>query len=127
MTRIRKSDSESGAAVVALLFLMSISIGIITAIVMVVLNNATAASSLEQGNLAYYAAESGAENALISMLRNPNYSGETMQVGDGSVVVEVNGGTITSTATVNNSVRKIQVNTVYNNNVLTVSSWREIN
>ncbi len=120
------NKTQSGQAVVALLFFMTISIAIITAIVIIVLNNATAVSSLEQGNTAYLAAESGAENALIRLLRDPSYSGETLIVDQGSVVVEVSNGIVTSTATVANSIRKIQIDTVYNNNVLEVTSWKEI-
>ncbi len=117
---------QSGQAVVALLFFMTISIAIITAIVIIVINNATAVSSLEQGTDAYYAAESGAENALLRLLRNPSYSGETLAVDKGTVVIQVKNGIATSTATVANSIRKIQVDTVYNNNVASVTSWKEI-
>jgi hypothetical protein len=123
---MRNIYSQKGAAVIALLFLMTISLGIITAMTVIVLNNSTAVSSLEQGNGAYYAAESGAENALVRLLRDPNYAGETMNVDGGSVVITVSNGIIISTASVANSTRKIQVNTVYNNNVLTVSSWKEV-
>ncbi len=120
------NKKQTGQAVIALLFFMTISVAIITAIVIIVLNNVTAVSSLEQGNMAYFAAESGAENALVRLLRDPGYSGETLTVDQGTVVIQVSNGTVTSTATVANSLRKIQVDTVYNNNVLTVSSWKEI-
>lgn len=118
---------EQGQAVVTLLFFMVISISIITAIVVVVMNNATSGSNVEQGTVAYYSAETGIENALLRLLRDPSYTGETMNVDDATVTIVVSGNTITSTAHYANSIRKIQVQTVYNNNVLTVSSWREIN
>jgi len=123
---MKNMNLQSGQAVVALLFFMTISIAIITAIVIIVINNATAVSSLEQGTDAYYAAESGAENALLRLLRNPSYSGETLAVDKGTVVIQVKNGIATSTATVANSIRKIQVDTVYNNNVASVTSWKEI-
>ena len=105
---------------------MTISVAIVTAIVIIVLNNATAVGTLEQGTDAYYAAESGAENALLRLLRDPNYTGETLAVDQGTVVISVRNGIATSTATVANSIRKIQVDTVYNNNVASVTSWKEI-
>lgn len=124
---LKSKMQQKGQAVVALLFFMTISIAIITAIVIIVLNNATAVSSLEQGNSAYYLAESGAQNALLRLIRDPSYSGETLTVDQGTVVIQVANGIATSTATVANSVRKVQVNTVYNNNIRTVTSWTEIN
>lgn len=121
------SNSQAGYVVVILLFFMTISMAIVTGIVIVVLNNATATGSLEQGTVSYYTAETGAENALLRLLRDPTYTGETLPIDGGSVVIQVNNGIVTSTATVANSVRKIQLNYVYNNNVLTITSWKEIN
>ena len=118
---------QAGYTVVTLLFFMAISLVVITGIVIIVLNNVLSASSFEQGTSAYYAAETGAENALIRLLRDPNYSGETLPIDGASVAIEVGNGMVTSTATIDNSVRKIQLNYVYNNNVLTVVSWKEIN
>src|SRR3990167_5083503 len=123
----QKINPQIGQAVISLLFVMTISIAIITAIVIIVLNSVTAASNFEQGTVAFYAAETGFENALLRLLRDPNYSGETLNVDQGSVTIQVDGGTITSTANVANSIRKIEVETLYNENVLTVTSWKEIN
>jgi type II secretory pathway component PulK len=120
-------ESQKGQAVITLLFFVAISVAIITAMSFIVFNNITAGANIEQGAVAYYAAETGAENALLRLLRDPDYAGETMIVDDSTVEIEVDAGVITSTATFENSVRKIEVQTVYNNNVLTISSWREIN
>jgi type II secretory pathway component PulK len=118
--------SEKGHAVVALLFFMTISMAIVSSIVALVLNNATSASNIEQGTVAYYAAESGAENALLRLIRDPSYTGETITIDQANVLIEVNNNVATSTATFGNSVRKIQVDTVYNNNIREVISWKEI-
>lgn len=121
------TNRQAGYTVVALLFFMTISMVIVTGIVIVVLNNALSISSFEQGIVSYYAAESGAENAILRLLRDPTYAGETLPIDGGSVVIQVDNGVVTSTATIANSVRKIQLNYVYNNNVLTIASWKEIN
>lgn len=126
MMKIIKKN-QKGEAVLTLLFFMAISISIITAIVFIVYNNTISGSAVENGATSYYAAEAGAENALLRLLRDPNYTGESIAIGDSSVVIQVSSGVITSTATYANSVRKVQVQTVYNNNILTVSSWKEIN
>ena len=124
---ISRKNKEAGQAVISLIFFMTISMAIITAVVVIVLNSATSASNLEQGTMSYYGAESGAENALLRLIRDPNYTGETLSIDQGTVTIQVNGGTITSTANIANSIRKIQVQTLYNNNVLTITSWNEIN
>ena len=124
---ISRKNKEAGQAVISLIFFMTISMAIITAVVVIVLNSATSASNLEQGTISYYGAESGAENALLRLIRDPNYTGETLSIDQGTVTIQVNGGTITSTANIANSIRKIQVQTLYNNNVLTITSWNEIN
>ena len=81
---------------------------------------------VEMGTDILLAAESGAENALMRLLRNPNYSGETFTVDQATVTITVNGSSIVSSATDGKFTRKIQVDTVYTNNILAVSSWREI-
>jgi hypothetical protein len=92
--------------------------------------NILGGGTMQQGELAYYAAESGIENALLKLLRNPSYNGEAINFGSGSVITEItsqNPLTIVATGKYYNTTRKIQVQTVYNNNVLTISSWKEIN
>ena len=124
---MKNKTYQKGQAVITLLFFMVIAISIITSVVIIVLNSATSGSNVEQGTVAYYSAETGAENALLRLLRDPTYAGETMNVGGATVTINVSGNTITSTATYSNSIRKVQVQTLYNNNVLSVTSWKEIN
>jgi len=123
---------QSGQALVSLLFIAIIGITIISAAVILVYGNMQSASITEQGTYAYYVAESGAEEGLLRLLRNPYYSGtpigQPLSVGLGSATIQVNtaSGLITSTGTYNNTIRKIQIQTVYNNGVRTVTSWKEV-
>ena len=119
--------NQKGHALITLLFFMVISLTIVTGVTIVVLNNASATSEAEQGTMAYYAAETGAENALLRLVRDPNYAGETLNIDGGSVVIQVNNGTIISTATISRAVRKIQVITTNTNTQINVTSWKEIN
>ena len=123
---MKNDNKQKGQAIVTLMFVMVIALTVITAVVIVAANNIASGSSLEQGTVAYYAAEAGAENAIIRKLRDPSYSGETLSVDGASVTISVNGDTITSVAQYSNAVRKIEVQTTYNNNVLSVTSWKEI-
>ncbi len=125
-----KKNIQCGQALVTLLFFIIIGITITTAAVIVILTSSDTASRFELGTTAYYVAESGAENALLQLERNPSYTGETISVGQGTAIITVTNGspiTIVSVGQLGNYIRKIQVQAVYNNNKLSVSTWKEIN
>jgi hypothetical protein len=123
-------NSSSGQALVTLLFFTIIGMTIITSAAVFVYENSQSASVTEQGTYAYYIAESGIEEALLRLLRDPGYSGtsngQPFSVGEGSVTIDVISGTITATGIYQSVVRKIQAQTVYNNYIFTISSWKEI-
>jgi type II secretory pathway component PulK len=124
---MRKKKYQKGQAIITLLFIMVISVAIITSVVIVAANNIASGSALERTTVAYYAAEAGVQNAILRSLRDPNYAGETLAVDGATVTIQVNGNVITSAATYANSIRKIEVQTMYNSfNVLTITSWKEI-
>lgn len=127
MTGPKKS---SGQALLLLLVFAAIAIVISSAaIVMIAVNSETTAKS-DVGNTTLDVAESGAENALLRLLRDPNYNGETLPVDSGQAVISVTPGnfpkTITSVGTFNNFQRTIAVVVGYNNSQYTVMSWKEI-
>lgn len=129
MKRLKKA-SQSGQVLVILLFFMVITIIITVASVTLIILNSQGASRSEQGQLALDVAESGAENAIIRLLRNPNYSGEALTVGEGTATITVAGTdeiTVVSVGRVNTLERTVQVTLQYQDNILTVASWREIN
>lgn len=103
-----------------------VALTVITTTITTVISNTRAVSIEEQAVDAYYVAEAGIENALIRLLRDPNYSGETLDIGDSSAIVTIAGSTITSTGNVNNLTKKIQVEVSYNDNQMTIISWKEI-
>ena len=123
--------SNSGQALVTILFIGVIGITVATAAAVFILQNMKSTSITEQGVDAYYVAESGIQEALIRKLRDSSYSGtlpnQPLSVGGGSVIISTtSSGLVTAIGTYNGNVRKIQVQTVYNNGVLTISSWKEI-
>ena len=120
---------QKGQTLVTLLFFMAIAFTVTTGAVIVVFANTTGQTKIQQSQSAYYTAEGGAENALMRLLRDPTYTGETMAVGEGTAVVSITGSgpyTITSMGTVGNFVRKVQVIASYTNNILAVQSWKEL-
>ncbi|MBI2031305.1 MAG: hypothetical protein HYT08_01690 [Candidatus Levybacteria bacterium] len=127
---MKKRIQERGQALITFLYIMIIGMTISSASAVIMLINLMGGGTMERGEITYYIAESGIENAILKLLRDPDYSGETLSVGGGNVTTEItsqNPLTIVATGRYNNIVRKIEVQTLYNNNVLTISSWREIN
>ena len=120
---------NQGQALVTLLFFMIFALTITSGAVVVVLSNSLSASKFDLGNTTYYIAESGIENALIRLLRDTNYSGETLAIDTGNATIQVSGTnpkTITSVGTIGNFSRTIQAIADYTDNILTVLSWKEI-
>lgn len=120
--------NNSGQALVTLLVFMIVAITIVTASVGVVMTNSLAAGSAAQTTSARSVAESGVENALIRLERNPSYTGETLTVGNGSALVTVTGGaikTITSIGTDGNFKRTIIATASESSYVWSVTSWKE--
>lgn len=121
--------SEGGQVLVTLLFFMVISISIISAAVILIVTNATAVTRIEGGLSALTIAESGAENAILRLLRDPSYTGETLPVGDGTAVISVTGTdpkVIHSLGQRGDHKRSVEVIAGYTNNQLTINSWKEI-
>jgi len=118
-----------GQALVILLVFVGITAVVTSAGAMVMIAGAQSGSKFELGSEAYFAAEAGAENGLLQILRNPAYAGETLNLSNGTAVVTVSGTdpkTLESVGTVNGLTRKIRVMGNYVNGVLTVTSWNEV-
>lgn len=129
MNKKNIKNLQKGQALLTLLFFVVIAISVITAAVFVLAENSLSTSKSQEGSVAYYAAESGVENAILQLERNPGYTGEIVQVDTATVTVTVTQGssiTILSVAKEGNSIRKIQVQAVFTNNMISVSSWKEV-
>lgn len=120
---------QSGQALVTLLFFMIIAITITSSAVVVIILNSQSASKIARTQEAFAAAESGAENALLRLLREPSYSGETIPINTNSATITVSGSnpiTITSVGKAGEFLRTVQAQAEYTNNILTVTSWKEV-
>lgn len=121
---------KEGQAMTLLLVFVAVASVIISAVVIVTIINSASTSKDSLGEESFLVAEAGAENAIISLVRNPNYTGETMSVGTyGSAIITVTGTTtktIISEGVVGNFRRKVQIVGNFSNNVFTLTSWTEI-
>ena len=118
-----------GQALITLLFFVLISLTITSAAIIIIIINSITAGKFQEGVLAHAAAESGMENALLRVLRDPDYAGETIAVGSSTVTITVVGAnpkTVTSVGQNGNFERTIQAELSYSSGFYTVSNWKEI-
>lgn len=121
--------NQKAQALVSLLFFVLIAITVATSAIFVLYTSSIAASENEQGINAYYIAETGIENAILKLLRDPSYTGETLTIGNDKATVQVineNPIAIVSKGESGNSLRQIQTEILYNNYKLEILSWREV-
>lgn len=120
---------HGGYALTTLLIFVAVGITITTATVALSISNTLSTTRQQQGILALQAAESGAENAMLRLLRNPSFTNETLSINGGIVTITSNGATlktVISRAQMGSFTRIIQVDVDYTNNLLRIVSWREV-
>ncbi len=115
-----------------------VSILIIIAVAVLATGTAVVASSLSKttgvsiiSDKLLYAAESAAEEAIIKLLRDPDYSNGSLDINGVSVTITVTNPTpservIRSEATLDNLTRRVEVSAEFVNNILTVNTWKQI-
>lgn len=112
---------------IAMLYIMMIGILVTTGAVYALISNTQSSTLYESGTQSYAAAENGIENALLRLIRNPAYPGETFVMdGDQSAVVTVStssGIIITSSGTYGNTLKQVEAKVHYNGGTLIIDSW----
>lgn len=88
---MKNLQRQKGQTLVIMLTYMIIAIVVTTASITLVLNSSSGTDKIYQGANSLDIAESGAETAMIKLLRNPNYTGETLTVGGGQAVITITG------------------------------------
>jgi hypothetical protein len=124
-----KNKNYKGQALVSVMVFAVVAILVTTGAIITAVINTQSTSKLTQGEEAYFYAETGVDNAVLRLLRDPDYSGETLTVGEGTVNITVSGTTaknIISEGVLGGFNRKISASGDYINNILTINSWKEI-
>jgi hypothetical protein len=125
-----RQRANSGMALVTVIIFSAI--GSIVIIAALSLTSITSQSSLYflQGQRALLVAEAGAENALMRLLRDPDFSQEVLTIADGTARIEVSREAETRVILVEGRVgfttRKVEVRTIDTNGITTVKSWGEV-
>jgi hypothetical protein len=120
---------QSGQVLVLLLAFMATAFILTATATSVTIANIQSTSTYSSGEEALQIAESGADNALLRLARDPSYTGETLTIGTGTATITVSGSpsyTIVSQGTFGEFQRRIQVTATWSNTVLTVTSWSEV-
>lgn len=119
-----------GQVTIMLLIITLLLVTLTTAAVAIAISTMKDTTTFSQGENALVVAETGAENALLRLLRDPSYPGDAaLPIGEGSATITVVGNTektIDSVGTVGSMVRRVQVIVNLVGGQLTVLSWREL-
>lgn len=122
-----------GQALVTLIFFTLIATTVTTAAIFVIGVNSISGTRLQEGTVAYQIAQSGTDNALVRLLRDPGYVGETMSIGSGSATILVTGSGTTASPYIITSkgqkgfyIKKVEATATYENNTLNVISQKEV-
>lgn len=125
----RPRKHQNGQALVALLVFMSMALTLTAAATTVVLIGLRSTTVVGLGEESLMYAESGADNAMLRLLRDPSYGGETLTVGAGTVTITISGTgttrTIIAEGVSGTSKRTVRVDVTLQNNTLTITSWSE--
>jgi type II secretory pathway component PulK len=123
-------NNNSGQTLVIFLVYVLIAIIVTTASVAILVTNYKNTDKLYQGSNAYDVAESGAEIAILKLLRDPSYTGEeALTVDEGTATITITGTDpkiIVSKGKFNNFTKTLQVILNNNNGILTTVSWEQM-
>jgi hypothetical protein len=124
-----KSKSQ-GTVMITMLYIMIVGMLITTGAAYALIANTQSTTVYEAGTHAQAVAESGLENGLLRLIRDPDYTGETIDFGSGQTAVvtvtSVSGTVVTSTGTVGIISRQMEARIHYNEGVLVIDSWKEL-
>lgn len=122
-------NNSAGSVLVTLLVFTAMALVIAGGAVTVSIINTQSTSVLVSGEETLHVAESGIDNAVLRLLRDDTYTGETLTVGNGTATITVTGTTdktITSVGVIGDYRRTVQAVGSFTGSVFTLSSWAEI-
>ena len=124
---------RNGQALVGLLSFMAIGIIVISAAVTTTLINTQTTGGYSLSERLFTFAESGAEDANLRLLRNPNFANSTTTYSvfnpTISVIIGISGAsskTVTITGQFDGMARKFQTTGSFTGTVYTQSTWQEL-
>jgi len=125
----QRQTNQRGSIMIALIIFVIVGMTIASIAVMLVVDVTINLSAQQRGNAALDIAESGAENAILMLLRDPGYTGGTLTVGTGQATMSVTGSDpvmIRSVGTLGAARRSVEVRLSRQQGAWTVEEWYEI-
>lgn len=128
---LSRSDlHQAGTILTALLVFVAVGLLITTSATILLADQMLAGERDTRTARLLYAAESGAENAILRLLRDPGYTGENITMPDGTeVTISVQltpAMVITSQSEADQIQRTVQVELVRQNGILEITSWQHV-
>jgi len=126
--KIHNTSYQKGQALITFLFFTIIAIAVISAAVVVVLLNSLGNAAHQDSQMARAISESGLDNALLRLIRDPNYGGESYLVDGNTIVITVTGNspyTIVSKGIVGSYARTITATASYSAGMLKITTVQE--
>lgn len=124
---------QSGQALIILIVAIALAITILTGVTLTAITLAKNTFLTENSQTTYYTAESGAEYALMRLIRSPGSCGapvDNLTFDTSTVVVSYNlvGSTCTVsvTSTNNTVIKKLQIQATIANSKVTYCCWKEL-
>lgn len=126
---IKKLKQQSGQAMIAVVGLLSVGLLMASTNIMIGIIQHDQALAFQQSDQGRCLAEAGVEEAIIRLLRNPDYQGGQLVLSDKNVNIEVSGDnpkTIVSTVDYFGKVKSTKVEVSLTSGSLEVLSWEDI-
>jgi len=124
----KQQTDHRGYVLVTLLVVMVVAMVISSAGISLIVNNTQNSSRYQQNVTALKITESGMENAVLRILRDPTYIGETLLLDGNPVMITVVGTgpiQVTAQGQVGQFTKQIDVTMSLEEGIWTVDSWKE--
>lgn len=122
--------NNHGQILTSVIVFMAFGLSVIALSAVLTIINIQNTAKTTQSVQALNYAEAGAEEAVLRLLRDPNYPGGTLTIDAVSVSINLTGDavnkTIVSIASYNGFTKKIQATVSLANNKLTLVSWKQV-
>lgn len=122
---------DKGQALIGVLAIIAISTVLVSSLMINSLISADSSLKLRQSSSAITIADSYMQNAFIKLIRDPNYTGETLTLNDGRVIIEITGENpkyilIKSIGPQNDILRQLSSQVNFDSNgAVSITNWTE--
>lgn len=118
-----------GQALIPLLIVIIIILSLGVAAIELAISNIIVSRYFQEETSGYYTVEAVLENALLRTLRNPNYSGEDLQINDTSCTIEISGESprvVTARCESGRWIRKLEAEVYFSEGIMEVENISEV-